>query len=67
MKKNLGSLDRVLRVVLALTLGVMLAANVISGTFALVLGIVAAALLLTSGLSFCPLYSVLGWTTAKKG
>jgi hypothetical protein len=66
MKMNLGSLDRVLRVVIALTLGIMLAAHVMSGTLAVVLGIVAVALLVTSGLSFCPLYALLGWTTAKK-
>jgi ABC-type Co2+ transport system permease subunit len=66
MKKNLNSLDRVIRVILALVLGGLVATNVVSGTLGIVLGVLAVVFLATSGLSFCPIYAALGWSTAKK-
>ncbi|HLO59800.1 MAG TPA: DUF2892 domain-containing protein [Bacteroidales bacterium] len=66
MKKNVGSIDKVVRIILAAVLVGLLFAKVVTGTLAIVAVIVGAILLLTSAVSFCPLYSVLGLTSRKK-
>jgi len=65
MKKNMGSADRVLRIVLAAIVGVLFALNIISGTTAIILGILAIVFVVTSFVSFCPLYLPLGISTKK--
>lgn len=66
MKKNMGTIDRIIRVLVALVLLVLFAANVISGTIAIVLLALSGIFILTSFLSFCPLYLPLGISTCKK-
>jgi hypothetical protein len=66
MKKNLGITDRVLRVVLAFAVVVLYLTNQISGTVAIILGLTAAIFLLTSLMSFCPLYALFGLSTKKE-
>ena len=66
MKKNMGFLDRTIRFILAIIIGVLYYINVINGTLAIVLGIFAVAFILTSFISFCPLYLPFGITTRKK-
>jgi hypothetical protein len=56
MTKNMGNFDRWLRVILAISVGVLYFANLISGTAALILGILALILLATAIVGFCPLY-----------
>ncbi len=56
MKKNMGSLDRTVRILAALVVALLYVFNVISGTLAIVLGIVAVVFLITSFAAFCPLY-----------
>ncbi len=56
MKKNMGSLDRTLRIAIAVVIALLYIFNVISGTLAIVLGVVAVVFLLTSFVGFCPLY-----------
>ncbi|HNY15427.1 MAG TPA: DUF2892 domain-containing protein [Bacteroidales bacterium] len=56
MKKNMGNLDRVLRLLGAGVLIVLYFLNVITGTLAVVSLVIAAVLVLTSFISFCPLY-----------
>jgi len=65
MKKNMGSIDKNLRIVIAVLVGVLYFTNVISGTLALVLGVLAVVFLLTSFLSFCPLYAIFNINTCK--
>ena len=65
MKKNMGSLDNGIRVVLAITVALLYYFNVIEGTLAYVLMAFAIIFLLTSFISFCPLYTVLGINTCK--
>ena len=60
MKKNLGTADRAVRVIGALLIGFLMLNGVISGVLAIVLGMLAVVFLLTSLLSFCPLYALLG-------
>jgi hypothetical protein len=66
MKKNMGSTDKIIRIVIALLIGVLYYTGTISGTMALVLGIFAVIFVLTSLISFCPLYLPLGISTCKK-
>jgi DUF2892 family protein len=63
MKLNMGMMDRVIRVLVAIVIGILYFASVLTGTLALILGIVAVILLLTSVVSFCPLYALLGLST----
>ena len=66
MKKNMGSTDKVIRILIALIIGVLYYTGTISGTTALVLGILALVFAITSLISFCPLYLPLGISTCKK-
>jgi hypothetical protein len=65
MKKNMGSADKIIRVLIAIIIAVLYWQNIISGTLAIVLLIVGAIFLLTSLISSCPLYSVFGMSTCK--
>ena len=64
--KNMGSADRILRVVVALIVVILFFTKVITGTLAIVLLIVAGVFLLTSLVSTCPLYLPFGIKTSKK-
>jgi len=66
MKKNMGSADKIIRILIALVVGVLYYTKVIEGTLALVLGVLAIIFLLTSFISFCPLYLPFGLSTRKK-
>jgi hypothetical protein len=66
MKKNMGSTDKIIRIIIAMLIGVLCYTGTISGTTALVLGIFAIIFALTSLISFCPLYLPLGISTCKK-
>ena len=66
MKKNMGSVDRIIRTALAIIVAVLYFTNIISGTLALVLGAFAIIFLITSFVSFCPLYSLFNFSTRNK-
>jgi hypothetical protein len=66
MKKNMGSTDKIIRIAIAIIIAILYFTNTISGTVALVLGAFAVIFLLTSFISFCPLYSPFGISTRKK-
>ena len=66
MKKNMGLLDRIIRVSLVVLIAVLYFTNVISGTWAIVLGVVAVIFLLTSLIGVCPLYMPFGISTKKE-
>ncbi len=66
MKKNMGSTDRIIRVILAAVIAVLYFANIISGTVAMVLMGLAAIFVLTSMISVCPLYLPFGLSTLRK-
>ena len=67
MKKNMGSTDRVIRVILAIVFALLYFTGTVSGTIGLVLLILGGIFLLTSVVSFCPLYAPFGISTCKKG
>jgi hypothetical protein len=66
MKKNMGSLDKGIRILIAAAIAILAFSKVITGVLAIVLLVLAAVLVLTSVLSFCPLYLPLGINTGKK-
>ncbi|WP_461588211.1 YgaP family membrane protein [Winogradskyella sp.] len=65
MKKNLGAIDRGVRILIAAVVATLFFTNIISGVLGTVLLVVAAVLLLTSFISFCPLYAPFGIRTCK--
>lgn len=67
MKKNMGTIDKSIRTILALTVAVLYFTGVISGTVAIILGIFAVVFLLTSFVGSCPLYLPFGISTRKQG
>jgi len=66
MKKNMGLMDRLVRVILALIFAVLIVAKTLTGTLALILGILAAVFALTAVIGFCPLYCPFKLSTLKK-
>lgn len=66
MKKNVGSIDKVIRILMALLVITLYFTQVISGTMAVILLIVSAILIITSVISFCPIYWPFGISTNKK-
>ena len=65
MKKNMGNLDKVIRVLVAILILVLYLTHEISGTIAIILLILAGIFILTSFVSFCPLYLPFGISTKQ--
>ena len=63
MKKNMGTADRIVRVIIAAIIAVLYFTNMITGTLGIVLLILAGVFVLTSLISFCPLYAPFGLNT----
>lgn len=63
MQKNMGTIDRVARLVAAVVIAVLWFTGTISGTLAIILGIVAAAFVVTSFIGLCPSYVPFGLST----
>jgi hypothetical protein len=66
MKANMGSIDRVVRIIAALIIAALYFTHIISGTVAIILLVIATIFILTSFISFCPLYLPFGISTKKK-
>ena len=66
MKANMGTIDRLLRLIVAGVIAYLYFTGAITGLVATILAIVAAAFVLTSLIGFCPLYAPLGLSTRKK-
>lgn len=67
MKPNMGTADKVVRILVAIVIAGLYFANIISGTLAIILLVLAGVFILTSFVSFCPLYLPFGISTRKKG
>jgi hypothetical protein len=65
MKKNMSSADSIIRILIAALITVLFFTKIITGTFAIVMIIVAAIFLATSVIGFCPLYALIGVKTCK--
>lgn len=66
MKKNMGTTERVIRLIIAALFLVLYATGVVSGTLGIILLVLAFIMALTSLLSFCPLYYLFKFSTLKK-
>lgn len=66
MKKNMGTIDKVIRILIAVVVAVLYFTNVISGTLGIILLVVGGILLLTTIINFCPIWGMLGISTNKK-
>lgn len=66
MKKNMGKTDRLIRTILAILFLVLYFTHTVSGTLGIVLLVLAVVFLLTSLISFCPLYTLFGIKTTGK-
>jgi len=63
MKKNMGNTDRIIRIVAAIVVGILSYTGILQGTLAYVLWGLSGIFVLTSFISFCPLYALVGLNT----
>lgn len=56
LNRNMGTIDRIIRIALALVFVGLIVTGTVSGVFAVILGVLAAVFAVTSVVSFCPLY-----------
>ncbi|MFN4235336.1 MAG: DUF2892 domain-containing protein [Bacteroidia bacterium] len=63
MKTNVGNMDRIIRIVLAIILAGLYFGGIVEGTIGLVLVVLAAVFTLTAAIGFCPLYTLFGLNT----
>lgn len=66
MINNMGVLDRVLRVIIAIVIAVLYYYGQISGLAAIILGLIAVIFIVTGCIGYCPVYHLLGISTKKK-
>jgi hypothetical protein len=66
MKKNMGNLDRIIRIIAAIIFSALYFTGMVTGTFGMVLLVLGAVFLATSLINFCPLYTLLGVNTCEK-
>jgi uncharacterized membrane protein YgaE (UPF0421/DUF939 family) len=66
MKSNMGSTDKMVRIIVAIVIAILFFTHVISGTLGIILLILGGVLALTSFISFCPLYAIVGLKTTKE-
>lgn len=65
MKKNMGSTDKIIKLVIAAIVAGLFFAKIITGTLAIVLAVLAGIFVLTSLASSCPIYSIFGLDTCS--
>ncbi|MBB3836732.1 uncharacterized membrane protein YtjA (UPF0391 family) [Runella defluvii] len=65
MKPNMGGADRIIRLVVAAIVAVLYFTGTLTGTIGIVALVVAAVFVLTSLVSFCPLYTLIGLNTCS--
>ena len=66
MKKNMGSVDRIIRSIISLTLIGLYLTDVLTGTLGIVLLVLAIVMLISSIIGNCPPYALMGFNTCKK-
>jgi hypothetical protein len=66
MKQNMGNADRILRLVLAAVFAYLYFSGTVPGTLGLIFVILGAVFVLTSAISFCPLYKLVGLNTCPR-
>jgi hypothetical protein len=66
MKANMGLLDKVIRIIIAIAFSALYITKTVEGTLGIILLALGGVFLLTSVISFCPLYTIFGLSTCKK-
>lgn len=66
MKPNMGTADRIIRIIIAAVFAYLYFSGTVTGTLGLVLVVLGAVFVLTSLVSFCPLYTLVGMNTCPK-
>jgi drug/metabolite transporter superfamily protein YnfA len=66
MKKNMGSADRIIRIVAAIVFAVLYFTGTVTGAFGIVLIVLGGIFVVTSLISFCPLYTLIGINSCRK-
>ena len=66
MKPNMGTVDRIIRLVVVVIIAALYFTNQISGLALIILGVIAAAFLVTSLIGWCPIYAPFGISTKPK-
>ena len=66
MKPNMGTVDRIIRVLLAIIMAVLYFSGTVTGTLGIILLVLAGIFLLTNLISFCPLYAPFKFSTRKQ-
>lgn len=66
MKKNMGTADAIIRVVIALIIAILFFTDIITGTLGIVLLIVGGIFILTAVVGICPIYLPFGISTRKE-
>lgn len=66
MKKNMGSADRIIRLLIAAIIALLYYSGIVTGLLGIILLILALVFVATSFISFCPLYGLFGISTAPK-
>lgn len=65
MKSNMGTTDKIIRIAAAVLIVILYFTGIISLTVGIVLLVIAGVFILTSLISFCPLYTIFGINTCK--
>ncbi len=65
MKKNMGSADKIIRILIAVVFAVLYFTGTVTGTLGIVLLVLGGIFLVTSFINFCPLYRIVGVSTKK--
>jgi len=65
MKRNMGSADRLIRTILGLLFIALFGLKAVTGTWGIILVVVGGVFVLTSLISFCPLYTIVGINTCR--
>jgi len=63
MKQNMGTTDRILRIIAAAVFGILYFNGIITGIAGIVLLVFGGVFVLTSFAGYCPLYKLLGLNT----
>lgn len=66
LKQNMGTIDRIVRLLLAAAVAILYYTGNLSGLVAIILGILAVVFVITSFIGFCPLYLPFGLSTRKQ-
>jgi hypothetical protein len=66
MKKNMGTIDKVIRILVAIAFVILYFANVVTGVWGIIMLVIAAVFVITSIIGICPAYLPFGISTCKK-